>query len=75
MTTIETRTTHTVKLSWRCNKLISKGELLVGLRDALPDGVEIAHLAIEDVADIERGGGMRTLTITYVGGIFGRRGW
>lgn len=67
MTQIETLTTHTVKLSWAANELISKGELIAGLKDALPDGADITRLAVTNEANAELcAASTQTLTITYV---------
>lgn len=73
MAKIETRTTHTVKLTWKYSEAPDKEDLIYMLKKAIPDCARIANFsaAVEPDKDLVP---MQTLTITYVGGVLGGLG-
>lgn len=70
MAKIETHTTHTAKLTWECSKPPKKDELIDRLKAAIPDCAVVTSFAAA-VGPDKNLAPMQTLTITYVGGIFG----
>lgn len=70
MTTIETRTVHTVTLEWPYKDALDKREFIHQLQTILPYGAAIIDLAVDDYPkmqpEISGPTVMRTLTIKYV---------
>lgn len=70
MAVIETRTTHTVKISWKHRAVFDKRDLVNRINGTMPDGAIITGLTVSDTPTVERDTTtptlVRTLAITYV---------
>ena len=73
MNKIETHTTHTVKLTWKCSQAPDKDDLIYMLKKAFPACARIANFSAA-VAPDKGLTPIQTLTFTYVGGVFGGLG-
>ena len=73
MAKIETHTTHTVKLTWKCSQAPDKDDLIYMLKKAIPNCAHITNFSAAVGPDKDLAP-MQTLTITYVGGVFGGLG-